>query len=318
MSKLQWNGWLVTLLIFSVSCSPFQTKESAQNKKFNPEVIYGEDARRDFYAMEDAHWQELSQSTVALIDHRDMIASVESPDHYDLKTRVYGQRFHLCKDEAFYDQPSVSFCSGFLIGATTLVTAGHCMRNQYNCENVRFTFNYKLRQADAYPYQVAKEDVFYCDHIIHTETNGITGRDFAIIRLDRAVTDHPPLPLRAGGRISEGEELSVIGYPSGLPLKFSDEGVIRNNDNPHFFVTNLDTYGGNSGSAVFNSRTRLVEGILVRGETDFVYDPDSACRRSKVCLPNGCRGEDVVRISTIYDYITPQDLMPPPDNPNQP
>ncbi|MEK7233144.1 MAG: S46 family peptidase [Elusimicrobiota bacterium] len=37
--------------------------------------------------------------------------------------------------------------------------------------------------------------------------------------------------------------------------------------NPGFFVANLDTYGGNSGSAVFNVETNLVEGILLRSES---------------------------------------------------
>ena len=61
------------------------------------------------------------------------------------------------------------------------------------------------------------------------------------------------------------------------------------------------TLGGNSGSAVFNSATGLVEGILVRGEQDYVLKGD--CRVSNVCPVDGCRGEDVTKISNVADKI---------------
>ena len=62
-------------------------------------------------------------------------------------------------------------------------------------------------------------------------------------------------------------------------------------------MANLDTYGGNSGSAVFNAKTGLVEGILVRGEQDYVQKGD--CRVSNVCPADGCRGEDVTKILSV-------------------
>ncbi len=68
-----------------------------------------------------------------------------------------------------------------------------------------------------------------------------------------------------------------------------------------YFIANLDTYGGNSGSAVFNSSTGEVEGILVRGEVDYIFD--NGCRRSKKCTNDGCRGEDVTRIKQTFSYL---------------
>ena len=88
----------------------------------------------------------------------------------------------------------------------------------------------------------------------------------------------------------------VIGHPVGLPTKFADGANVRNNNNTSFFVCNLDTYGGNSGSPVFNSSTHELEGILVRGETDFIVT-ENGCRKSNVCPQNDpnlvCRGEDL-------------------------
>ena len=67
------------------------------------------------------------------------------------------------------------------------------------------------------------------------------------------------------------------------------------------FTANLDTYGGNSGSPVFNSETHEVEGILVRGDTDFV--PLGKCMVSAVCPTNGCIGEDCTRVSEFLDHL---------------
>ncbi len=52
---------------------------------------------------------------------------------------------------------------------------------------------------------------------------------------------------------------------------------MRHND--PWLIANLDTYGGNSGSAVFNA-DGLVEDILVRGARDYVLDVVNGCFRS--------------------------------------
>ena len=51
-------------------------------------------------------------------------------------------------------------------------------------------------------------------------------------------------------RLSLDTPLVVIGHPSGLPTKIADGAWVRNNESEYYFVTNLDTFGGNSGSAV--------------------------------------------------------------------
>ena len=81
---------------------------------------------------------------------------------------------------------------------------------------------------------------------------------------------------------------------------------MRNINKPGYFVANLDTYGGNSGSAVFNAKTGVIEGILVRGENDYVYKGN--CRVSNVCASDGCRGEDVTKLSAITATIPSRQL----------
>ncbi len=83
------------------------------------------------------------------------------------------------------------------------------------------------------------------------------------------------------------------------PFRLAEEGKIRKNDNPIFFEAALDSFAGNSGSAVFDTRTGLLEGILVRGEKDYIKHPTKNCLVPKVCKEDQCRGEDVTRITNI-------------------
>ena len=68
-----------------------------------------------------------------------------------------------------------------------------------------------------------------------------------------------------------------------------------------FFNANLDTYGGNSGSAVFNASTGEVEGILVRGATDYVRN--GSCQVSNRIGNNSGSGESVTKITNIKELM---------------
>ena len=122
--------------------------------------------------------------------------------------------------------------------------------------------------------------------------------DFALIRLKRKVTDRRILDYRRNGQITRGTKLVVIGHPTGLPTKIADGASVRSLSRMHF-TADLDTYGGNSGSAVFNAETGVVEGILVRGATDYVYNSSQGCSESNILGQNAGRGEDVTYITNI-------------------
>jgi hypothetical protein len=109
--------------------------------------------------------------------------------------------------------------------------------------------------------------------------------------------------------------LVVVGHPSGLAVKIAAGATVRSNLESAYFVANLDTYGGNSGSAVFNEQTGLIEGILVRGETDFKYK--NGCYVSNICDVDGCRGEDVTRVSEILSHVDLAELAPLPQEPEE-
>lgn len=302
----------ISLIVLTLAACSQNSETTIEKNNIDSRVVYGSDDRVDLYQLLDPEWFDIAQSTVAIFDQKKI---TDSGSHFQITSTQYGNTYGLCEDEPFYEQPISAFCSGSLIGPDLIVTAGHCIRNEYNCEKARFVFNYSYKDKTSDPTIVAKNDVYSCKKIIHTETNALTGIDFALIRLDRKVHNHPILPIQLYDKINNQQNLVVIGHPSGLPAKFAGNASVRTNDEDHYFVSNLDTYGGNSGSPVFNADTKEIEGILVRGASDFLYDAEDKCRRSNVCADNSCRGEDVVRISSILNYITPADIEPLPLRP---
>jgi hypothetical protein len=260
-------------------------------------VIYGSDDRIDLYQTDSVMLRSLADSTVALFQSNGV--TVKGGDAL-LSTQSYAAEMGLCKEEPFYDQVTGAFCSGSLVAPDVIMTAGHCVPTPEECAGIKFVFGFAVKEAGKMPTTVPAGEVYGCKELIGREQIN-DGADWALVRLDRKVTGHKPLKLNRSGVIKPQTPVLVIGHPSGLPTKIAGGARVRTSDNPGFFVANLDTYGGNSGSAVFNAETGLVEGVLVRGEQDFVYK--NGCRVSNVCAGDACRGEDVTKIANVADKI---------------
>jgi hypothetical protein len=277
-------------------------------------VIYGEDNRQEVFQASEKN-QILARSTPVMVPNTAIISKEDST--IDLLQRSFGEwasssskllhkaagrnaQMGLCADERFAEQPNPGVCSGFLIAPDLIVTAGHCTEMDRACENFSWVFDFKVDQETVTAgVNVKSENIYRCKRIVTKSLNMSLMTDYALIQLDRPVTDRGPLQVRLEGSIADRTEITVIGNPSGLPLKVSDKANVRNNTNSIFFSANLDTFQGNSGSAVFNSETGVVEGLLVRGEDDFTYDMVGKCMRANKCENTGCRGEDVSRILSI-------------------
>lgn len=274
---------------------------------FRPDVIYGADDRVDYYAA-PAAWRKLADSTVAVFK-----GDKVGPDG-SLVLESFAERHRLCTTERFADQPSGPYCSGSLVAPDIVMTAGHCLylptdrtrdTDVPECDNMKFVFGYAFRSPGAAPKRVDPGEVYRCAGVLARVFPGTGSRagDYALIRLDRPVNGHPPLALDRAGTVSPGDGVAVIGTPSGLPVKIAAGATVRDASDPWFFVADLDSFGGNSGSAVFNEKTKLVEGIVVRGETDFRPSPSGDCNVYNVKPQNGGRGEDVVKISRILPSL---------------
>ncbi|PJA15108.1 MAG: serine protease [Elusimicrobia bacterium CG_4_10_14_0_2_um_filter_56_8] len=274
--------------------------------------IYGDDDRLDYYAA-PASMKTLSNSVVSLWKS----ASVTTTGNKAaLRVGNFGRSAGLCPGQKFAEQPIGAFCSGTLVGEDIVMTAGHCIVNQAACSNTKLVFGYALKKAGDYPDSVAAGDVYSCKSVIKRDLddgsgffhalvsiyNGGPGPDFALIKLDRKVTGRKPLAVNRNSRPAAGDKLFVIGHPVGLPLKVASSAKVRSASPTYFFTADLDTFGGNSGSAVFSARTNLIEGILVRGDVDFIDSP-AGCKIASVVPQDGGRGESVTKISALEKFI---------------
>ncbi|MFZ3229480.1 MAG: trypsin-like peptidase domain-containing protein [Pseudobdellovibrio sp.] len=296
---------ILTLATLVASCAPEpkQTEFSSIDPKLSANVIYGSDGRLDLYQVTDERLKTLADSTVALVKTSDLTVTSSMTA---IRGSNYGTEMNLCATERFREQDVSAFCSGTLVGTDTILTAGHCIETISDCQAVSFVFGFAVKAAGVLPKTVATSEVYKCKEIIKQQRVN-NGADFAVIKLDRPVMNHAPLAVRPTGDVSTSDGLVVIGYPVGLPLKIDTGGTVRSISGVGYFVANLDTYGGNSGSAVLNASTGLIEGVLVRGEQDFVSS--GICSVSKVCAEGACRGEDVTKISAVRPFLP---LAPPP------
>jgi hypothetical protein len=294
------NNIALTALFLAVSILPSSLK--AGNK-----VIYGADDRLEYFqAPADQRW--LADSVVSLWNSWDL---AREQDSYKLSTAKFADAVGVCESEPFSQQPIGAFCSGALVGEDLVMTAGHCIKSQEDCDSTMFVFGFRNDESGAAPGRVPAADVYSCAKIEKWFLSGSPvpaapgtaglGADYALVRIDRKAAGRTPLAVNRAGAPAKGSPLFVIGHPVGLPLKVAGGAAVRESGHDGYFVANLDTYGGNSGSPVFNRDTNLIEGILVRGETDFAYE--GGCRVSYRVADDGGRGEDVTKVSELAEFI---------------
>jgi len=265
-------------------------------------MVFGTDHRLDYDQISNSAMRSLARSVFTFVLKKNL---VPTPDgHYRFaKHDTLQKALGLCPDQRFGEQTSVpTRCSGFLVSSDSGVTAGHCVsptQVRDFCKNYFIVFDRYMHSDGRAPLALSRSSVYECDRISSLVFNPNGGRsdDYAILHFSRRVTHRPALKYRRTGKLADHAGVFMIGYPRGLPAKFSLDRKVSNNTDPSYFSADLDCFHGNSGSPVFNSRTLEVEGIFVRGggsfpgDTvtdpemigDFVQDPAKKCWRTLVC-----------------------------------
>lgn len=263
-------------------------------------VIYGVDGRMDIGDVTDTRVRTLADSCAALVELDDL--TPRAGGGFTLKTTSYKTSYNLCSNEPFANQPLGCFCSGVLVGPDIIATAGHCVKGTSDLGHIAFVFGFHMKGEEART-EFDADDVYRGKEVIGRKLTA-DATDWALVRLDRVVAGRTPVTVREDGNVPDGEPLFVIGHPCGLPQKFADGANVRSNQPAAYFVANLDTYGGNSGSPVFSTKSHQLEGLLVRGQTDFVQT--GSCYVSLVFPTTGGGGEDVSRASEWVSLLKPR------------
>ncbi len=244
-------------------------------------AIFGKDDRQELFST-PARWREIGRS----------IAGKVSADHitdHGAYWELHGEPLSTkeCPGNRFADQVTVPNCTGFLVKPDLLVTAAHCVKSQDDCDSFSWVFEYALADAADKNYTKAAADrVYKCKKIVARNYQNFGDVDYAILQLDRPVAGRQPLKLALDAKVTPGIELINIGNSNGLPLKFKDSAKINKvRAGGQAFESDLDTFGGDSGSPVFDAGTGEVIGITSSANADHFHDGASNCRQLKVCNP---------------------------------
>ncbi len=267
--------------------------------KEKQKVIYGTDDRKDVYEVHNKKYLKAAQSVVALFKSSQIKDLGNGKSKLSLEN--FGEANNLCPGEKFRNQPIGAFCSGFLVAPQIICTAGHCAHEK-DVKDIRFVFGFKMINAKKATTTINNSDIYAGISLIGRKQVD-DGPDWALVKIDRPVKGHPIVKIRRSGKIKDDASLYIIGHPCGLPMKVAPNAVVRDNTKPDYCVCTTDSYGGNSGSPVFaeGETDPFVEGILVRGETDFKSVGN--CNVSLVCPTTGCRGEDITRTRVIANLV---------------
>jgi hypothetical protein len=266
--------------------------------------IFGDtDDRRDVTLLRGRD-RAVVNAVVTLVG-RDGIINV-SDESFRLMTSELRNERGFCADENFSNQRALltDYCSGVLIAPDVIATAGHCVETEADCRSYVYVFGYNSQTVNQ---NLSRDQLYECQELLHIELD--EQRDAAFIKLDRPVIGVTPLSWRRSGSLAVGDQVYTVGSPYGLPLLRADGEILYVGENLEGLSTDIDSFSGNSGGPVLNSRNHEIEGILVGGEPipQSFYDSSARCFRWEQATPvdedtyrpYGFRSEIVTRTRVI-------------------
>ncbi|MBX7232253.1 MAG: serine protease [Bdellovibrionales bacterium] len=288
-----------------------------------PFVIYGEKDNRTL--LEKDQLIQLNQSGIypfAMIT-KDKITPSTLPtfgnnpkSQVQISSDTLVDRWNLCKNESYLDVPAPSDCSGFAITENKISLANHCLKDlpeESDCNSLSKVWVLNLNAEDYLSAHktllISTEQVFHCQRIIERNSK----LDYAIIELDHAIKDFVP-PRFANFNeqnpdpltipLNSTTELSMVGFPLGLPSTLTNDGHILKNssDQTENIESDLDAFSINSGSVVFESKTKIILGMLIAGSSDsgaVIQPGGTLCNRIRRIVPSKNSFEVLLRIDKI-------------------
>jgi len=244
---------------------------------------------------------EASRSVVAIVSGSVL---TDSAGQWTLQTHeltsVDTSFGELCLGEPFLNKPSTKVKgTGFLVADDVVATAGHVVDRDDFLETVYFLFDY-VTESDGSAKRVFDQTQVYEGQEIMARRSG--DADWALIRLDRPVVGREPLKCRTEGQVPAGAPVYMLGYPDGMPQKYSGGAEVGWNEACSYFLAKLDGRPGNSGSPVFNADNNIVEGIFVHDKP--AYELICDCLRTAGDTgAGGSPGADIVRTTEFTGVL---------------
>lgn len=279
-------------------------KNFSNEELVNMLVIYDfdgdKDGRKDWYDSDDTT-KKISAQTVCLVQ-KENLRRLEDGS-YELITQPLQSAQLLCGSERFVNQPVAGFCSGFVVSSDLIVTAGHCLEGTLLSRFV-IVFDFYMTDGKTARTRYKASEIYEPIEKLALGDNELTGLDFAVLRVDRALPSERIATIRKTP-VNKDEPVTVIGYPCGMPVKIATGAKVIDASASEYFLADVDTYVGNSGSPVYDASYAVV-GVLVRGEEDFQLNQRSQCFLSTICLTpeaNRCKGERISRTKQFIPYL---------------
>ncbi|MGB6847938.1 MAG: FG-GAP-like repeat-containing protein, partial [Thermoanaerobaculia bacterium] len=170
----------------------------------------------------------------------------------------------------------VRWCTGTLITQNLFLTAGHCFdRTAGNwrlpringtndvissadiAANMHVNFNYQVDPAGN-PRPV---ESFTIEELVEHRLGGL---DFAIVRLSGSPSQTYGQGIVALEDPNPNDMLCIIGHPAGVPKRI-EAGPLTSVSGDRLRYNDIDTLGGNSGSAIMHSPTGVIVGVHTNG-----------------------------------------------------
>ncbi len=214
---------------------------------------------------------------------------------------------------AIYTNPGnvsgVRWCTGTLLPNNLFLTAGHCFdqtgggwqRPLINgtttvipsteiATNMHINFNFQVDPAGN-PRPV---EVFAVEALLEYRLGGL---DYAILRLAGSPADSFGRGVVAAKDAQVNDMLCIIGHPAGVPKRI-EAGPLLSFSGNAIRYNDIDTLGGNSGSAIFQSPSGEIVGVHTNG----------GCNPSGTGANFGVRVDRLLEVSPILRSL----LAPPP------
>ncbi|CBW27139.1 putative periplasmic protein [Halobacteriovorax marinus SJ] len=286
--------------------------DTCDSSKSNVKAIYGADNRVSVCSEgNDTEDREKMKAVAMFIDSSQLIfaGNLEGKKVYKIDSQTLGgflseeSGYKTCSSLRYKDEVAPGFCTGFLINENgrndELMTAGHCIESG-KAQNIRVIFTVAADGRKVISRNEAYEnDIFVTeDQVFGIQENLEFSSDMTIAKLDREVQNVEALEISRKEYFQDGTELKMMGHPAGLRMKVASGEVKHDGYGYDTITAHIASYGGNSGSPVFDEETGEVAGVLVSGQQDFELqiENDEYCVGDKVYSEFDAGGEKVLKV----------------------